>query len=71
MRLGRPLAIQQGVPLPQRHMTWHLKDSGALRMLCGRAGGAVVWSASACMHQAWPWLSGRRGVELVLLGWSG
>lgn len=28
VRLGRPLAIQQGVPLPQRHMTWHLKDSG-------------------------------------------
>ena len=71
VRLGRPLAIQQGVPLPQRHMTWHLKDSGALRMLCGRAGGCVHGAHCTCKQQAWPWLSGRRGVEPVLLGWLG
>lgn len=27
-RLGRPLQILGGMPLEQRHMTWHLKDSG-------------------------------------------
>jgi hypothetical protein len=27
-RLGRPLAISASLPLDQRHLTWHLKDSG-------------------------------------------
>lgn len=27
-RLGRPLQILGGMPLEERHMTWHLKDSG-------------------------------------------
>ncbi|KAL4457809.1 hypothetical protein ABPG75_012674 [Micractinium tetrahymenae] len=38
-RLGRPLQILGGMPLEQRHMTWHLKDSD--ERACAYIAGAA------------------------------
>ena len=47
---GRPLQILEGVPLEHRHMTWHLKDSGAALLSAAVAGNGrgMWWFAWAC-----------------------
>jgi predicted Zn-dependent peptidase len=40
--LGAPLQIRSGMPLQERHMVWHLKDSGALPA-CPPARPPACW----------------------------